>query len=344
MKVEYNPNDNDEIVRPSVCTDTSVDDTTPRIVRTNDLILKLNSDGDVVERYLSDLQKSSFMKVILYRLIKNRDCKILISSSGNTTGTGKTTLAVILSRIIDRFSSELLGKPQGWSAEDFAFTSGYEYVNKYKDGDEGDVLITDEMEVMLDNRRSMSKSNVEVTQRLQTMRFKNIVTIATLPGIWSVDKRVLHNFDLWINVTQQGRANIYLISVNDFTGQLEYKRLRVDGIRESLVWLPLINDNDKNHLDELKENVHEDEDGFGDNETNLRDNLIKNKKINAVELLILNDINDMGMTQSDIAKLIPSEENDKEHMSQQWISRVKKEFKEEGIWEEIENEIKDRLD
>lgn len=205
---------------------------------------------------VKDFQYTSIGQLILYRLIKNRDIKIVITSKGTTTGTGKTQLAIILARTVHRMATDLFGRKQtDWPCENRAFLAADPYKSFYETADAGDVALVDELEIIVDNRRSMSDRNVEFSHAWQKYRDKNVVTIATAPGLHSLDKRIKSNSDLWINVITQGQANTYYLTYHDFEGYWIPRRLRKGRFKEQLYWLAIDNDPHYKYLQHLKHNT-----------------------------------------------------------------------------------------
>lgn len=251
-----------------------------------------DSKGKLQAFYVPDFQYTALGKFIIYRLTENRDVKVVITGSGKTTGTGKTTLAIHLARWINRVRNYLiregvltcwfcdrpvredgvrftaddtdeLGVEAGelchdwtggyeWSAEDYAFVSIWDYLEKYRNSNPGDPLISDELEYMFDRRDSMKKGNKDGSKALSVLRYKNVVTIGTAPGLWDLDKRWPEAADVWINVVFKGCANDYYMTVDDFTGERIVRRMRTGGHRESLLWNPIENDDDYKWLKRKK--------------------------------------------------------------------------------------------
>lgn len=175
-------------------------------------------------------------KFIAYRLSENRDVKIIITSHGSTTGTGKTTLAIQLAKEIHRIAKHVHSGLTPWNAEEHSFLNVKEYLDKYQEANEGRVLISDELETMVDNRRSPSNDNVYFTQAWQMLRYKNVITIGTAPGIHTLDKRIMQTADIWINVLAKGYAIPHYVSAHDFTGEPIYKRFTLDDRQSWIRW------------------------------------------------------------------------------------------------------------
>lgn len=147
---------------------------------------------------------------------RNLDAKIIITSHNSRPGLGKTTLAILMARDFDR---------NNWSAEDKAFLDAHKYHNAYEDLESGSVLLFDEIEGEADNRRSMSDKNVELSQAWAQNRYRNMITICTLPSVSMLDKRMLEMSDYWINVMRRGVAHPYKVFVNDYTGSVYRDRM-----------------------------------------------------------------------------------------------------------------------
>jgi len=142
------------------------------------------------------------------RKADRRDLKIIITSRDSQTGTGKTTLALWLAMHFDEWgfdASKVTLHPQ-------------EFVELYKDNAPGSVIIMDEAE-QLDSRRAMSKKNVDFWNLWQTMRYRQITSILTLPTRSALDKRGLELADIWIQVTNRGFARVHEVGVGDYDGQ-----------------------------------------------------------------------------------------------------------------------------
>lgn len=170
------------------------------------------------------------------------DAKIIITSTNSKPGLGKTTLAILMARAWD---------PHGWSAEEKAFMSVGPYREAYLNEPSRSVLVFDEMEGAADKRRAMSHGNVDLSQTWAQLRYKNKVSICTLPTTSMLDSRFLEMSDWWVNVTDRGVAQPYRIRVNDYNGKV--RRQRVDG-QETLFFDDLPDDDsDYEYLASLKD-------------------------------------------------------------------------------------------
>ncbi len=204
---------------------------------------------------IPDLQYTNLGKLIIYRLMHDRDVKILITGAGKTTGTGKTTLALQLAKWVNAVRNELFDVEYEWSAEDYSFMDVWEYLERYKDSKPGDCLITDELKYMTDNRRWMTNQNVKFSQAWSILRYKNVVTIGTAPGLGDLDKRTKETADVWIRVMRRGVAHPYYMTYNDFENEPMNFRMRKGSFKEAITWGDMAGDPDYEWLKEEKEEM-----------------------------------------------------------------------------------------
>jgi hypothetical protein len=141
---------------------------------------------------------------------QNRDLKIIITSRDSQTGTGKTTLGLWLALHFD---------VHGFGPDQVTLHPR-EFLKLYKENTAGSVIIMDEAE-QLDARRSMSQKNVDFWNLWQTMRYRQITSILTLPTRSALDKRGLELSDIWIQVTERGFARVHEVGVGDYDGQTQ---------------------------------------------------------------------------------------------------------------------------
>lgn len=184
-------------------------------------------------------------RVARAKLRNDNDIKIIIVGTNSQTGIGKTTLAIHLCRFID----------PDWSAEERAFIDVNEYLNAYLDHPKGSALLLDEIEHGADSRRAMTQENVDLSQGWAKLRARNIATVATLPSISMLDKRMLELADYQIFVRRRGLAQPYKINVNDFKPNKLPQRKALPGEQHiSFSDLP-DEDPDKQTLDRIKDEI-----------------------------------------------------------------------------------------
>lgn len=182
---------------------------------------------------------------IQQRYNENRDAKIIITSKGSTTGLGKSTLAIVLCYYADAY---------GWSAEEKGFVDVRDYVQKYKEVNEYSALLLDEIEKGADARRAMAQDNVDLSHAWATLRYRNVVSVATLPSVSMLDNRLMELGDIWINVVDKGKAIPHYLTINDYSGKLEKYPLRHPGTgnKEIITW-PKLNNSDYREMQRLKD-------------------------------------------------------------------------------------------
>jgi len=272
--------------------------------------------------YISNFQYSGLGMFMIHRFIKNRDFKIIITSSGSTTGTGKTTLAILLCRMGVKYSNEIFENNKEWRGKEHSFVDLYDYLKAYDNNKKGSMLLLDEVENSADKRQHMSHQNLALSQAWAILRYRNIGSIATLPTVTMLDSRLMELADIWINVIYPGKCNVYYLTVNDFTKELEYKRLKINGLRETLRW-PKIpkDDSDFQYLKDQKKELGIPGLGESVDEQDVKD-AKKNVEKHVTKKLIKMKKDYHNMTQDEIADAV--------NKSQQYVSKAKKEMKKEG--------------
>lgn len=178
-------------------------------------------------------------EVFKRRIENNRDGQAIITSRGSERGLGKTTLAIRMAREIY----------PDFKADKHAFLNIHDYLGAYKKAEPGTVLILDEAEHGADSRRAMSSENVDLSQAWATLRYKNVITIVTLPDTGMLDKRLLRLADFRVNVLKRGVALPMNIQVNDWTGKVRQMPIKRGGDEPELIYFSdLDGDPDFNHL------------------------------------------------------------------------------------------------
>lgn len=287
--------------------------------------------------YIPDFQFTTLGKFIIFRLKEDRDVKILITGSGKTTGTGKTTLAIILAKYVNHVRNALFDMETDWSAKQYSFMNVKQYLEKYRDADPGDPLITDEMEYMADRRRSMSNENLYFGQAWSVLRWKNAVTIGTAPGLSDVDKRIPEGADIWLNVIHKGCANSYYLTVHDFEYRPIFKRLRIGGYRESILWNPIEDSEDYQWLKNTKEEIgvpgldsqQSLDESYDESDLNQMEKDIRNAHIKRT-LLKLKELGFYDPDTKQFERFTQGDLADIAEVSQPQVSKVKRQMEKEG--------------
>jgi predicted XRE-type DNA-binding protein len=223
------------------------------------------------------------------RRSQDRDMKVIVTARDSATGTGKTTLAVALSKYFDG---------NGWSA-DKATLSPQEYVDKYTELEPGSVLLGDEAEQMADPRRAMTEQNVTLTQYWATMRQWRVSTIVTLPSPTMIDKRLKELMDVRIVVRERGLAVAYEKKVDDHSGNVKEKRMH------RIRWDPLDDDRDYRRLNQMKkermENFQERAYYMSDGDAERKDPDVAVREYR--DQRIRHAVDELGKSQKEVAKL-----------------------------------------
>lgn len=287
-----------------------------------------DTHGDVTVIYIPNFQYTTLGKFIIYRLLEDRDVKILITGKGKTTGTGKTTVAIALARFVNWVRNELFDFDTEWSSKEYSFMNVWDYLEKYETAKSGDPLITDELEYMADRRKHQTHENIYFSQAWSVLRYKNVVTIGTAPGLMDLEKRIPEGADIWINVIHKGKGNVYYLTFEDFPPyRAIFKRLRnINGFKESILWNP-INDNDYEYLKQQKTDIgvpglEEKQNQITESDMNQLERNIRNDYVKKT-LLFLDEKNILDrFTQTEIA--------DMTNVSQPQVSKIKLQMEKEG--------------
>lgn len=297
-------------------------------INTKEGLVSTGKNGQITAYRILNFQYTTLAMLILYRLLNNRDMKILITSSGSTTGTGKTTLAIHLCRWIRQASNEIFNDSITWNAEDYSFVELRPYFEAYKESESGEALLMDEIEYSADKRRSMSHENLAISQAWSILRYRNVVSVATMPSTEQLDKRLLTLADVWINVVFPGRANTYYLTTDDFamfrgSSGIVPKRLKQNGYRESLVW-PKIQESDPDFSYLKGKKADLGIPGLDDRKTysakDVKNAKTQAKREMAIMLLEWKEQGLIDLTQAEIGEAVPFD-----GYSQQNIAKIKRE-------------------
>lgn len=269
-----------------------------------------DKESDEPDEQRLKLDGSVFGEFLKYRLNQNRDAKIIITSRSSSTGLGKSTLAILIAEWIHRTQDI-----EHWDAEEFAHINVRDYINQYLSESPGRALLLDEIEAGADSRRAMSSDNVDLSKAWATLRFKNIITIATLPTTSMLDKRLLELADVWINVMSRGIAIPYFIWINDFTNEMRRVAAKhpETGSKEILHWDAIDDDPNFQYMKKIK-----DRDVFGKKDrtydySEVQSKMDKAKREKRNE--IVRDLyENTSMSQSDIGTILD--------MTQQQVSQI----------------------
>lgn len=246
-----------------------------------------------------DFEESWLHQEYETRREQERALAVVIVARDNETGTGKTTLAVQLAK----------KWADGWDAEERATNRSWEYRRMVQRAPAGSVLLADEIGQMYDSRRSMSEENVQVSQDWQMLRFRELVTLATLPGPSFLDKRLRQLADVLILTTRRGHGRVYKLKSEDMSG---------DPFREhkcNVEWGPLDDDPEYQRVEEMKAARFEERFGGGPDEEEVAEEELEEARREGRNETIRRLVEE-GMTQTQIAEALG--------LDQSTISRIAK--------------------
>ena len=210
--------------------------------------LDLGEDGEI--KYWRAPEDGRLGRFIRHRLAQKRDVKVNITAISAMTGTGKTTLAMILAKDWHIY-------PAGdWNAEDYAFLDLRGWMREYYREKPGGALIMDEIEQALDRRNAMYTDQKKATHMLAQARFMKKLSIWTLPAIGMLEKRAIELSDIWIIVKRRGLAYPFYLFTNDSLSNTKTYPVRLHdrfGNPERIIWDPIDDDEDFRKLEQMKE-------------------------------------------------------------------------------------------
>jgi len=140
---------------------------------------------------------------------QHRNCIIIIADRNSETGTGKSTLALVLAQRYDSM----------FSPDNVLFDT-WDFIKRMTEKRRsGAWYVLDEIGVYLDSRRAVSRGNVNFSQLLQIFREEQISLIATLPTTSVLDFRMKELSDIVIFVNERGSATVYRTGTNPFASK-----------------------------------------------------------------------------------------------------------------------------
>jgi hypothetical protein len=142
------------------------------------------------------------------RVAQGRDLTVLVADWNLERGSGKTTLALRLAAACDRTKRGV--------TPDKATLSARELTDAYTTHPTGSALVFDEAEAGVSNRRAMSSVNEALRRIVGMGRVEQKYLFLTAPGVHQVDKDVRAMCDLWIFVTEVGKAQMFRVRYNPF--------------------------------------------------------------------------------------------------------------------------------
>lgn len=287
-------------------------------------------------------QLSKVARFIVHRLNEDRDVKAIITGKGATTGIGKTTGAIQLADFVHSIqecndcssftfpttavchrcgSDDLENQQDPWEPDQSAFFDPWNYMDHYThDSSHGEALLLDEAEYSIHKRRAMSGENVEMTKIWSALRYRNCISILTLPSTSMIDGMMMELGDLWLNATRKGTFDVYHYFYNDYTQTVTpHKVVNELGMQERFEFGHLENDPRKEYIDDRKETFTADGIEVYDAEdvsSELADAKMKHK-VKVCEQILAKTELDQGM----VGECIPDPEEGGT-MSQQWVSKV----------------------
>lgn len=175
-------------------------------------------------------------------------------------GSGKT-----LTMVKDAYKLKLTGYKIYSNIElDFAeFLENEEIINIQKTNIEDAVLIIDEIQLLLDSRRSARKGNLDFSYFIQQIRKRRIIILSTTQFSGTVDLRLRQHVDIvarpkydkLLNVCEVSYIDMTAMNDNLFINDMDFQIPIITIVYDAELIFPLY---DTNRIQKLKEKIKED--------------------------------------------------------------------------------------
>jgi hypothetical protein len=155
----------------------------------------------------------SFGKLFEQRLRNNQDLIVLVDDEHNRRGTGKTTLSIGLSAVLDQTT-------EGMTKDKVCMTA-QELTNSYLQEKKGSALILDEAEQAVSKYRAASSTNMAI-RKLASMGREPLqkFVVINLPNSMELDRDLKALCTVWIMVTEKGHAAVHFLGMNKYRNKV----------------------------------------------------------------------------------------------------------------------------
>lgn len=200
-------------------------------------------------------------RLILNRLLNDRELKVLITAKSAGTGLGKTTLAIGICRWATRMLNRV-GQLDNyrWDPEADAHIRAFPYANRMGElnSSHNPPQLADELGGQAGKLDYHSEGNKKLKEIWSEYRHKNILSIGTLPTNAMLDKDLKILADMWIHVVDRGYALSSMWLWHDFDERLVRVPVRrPDGAQEAIRFRDIGNTSVFKEVTEMKENKHD---------------------------------------------------------------------------------------
>jgi len=172
----------------------------------------------VPEEYSKDPKNNSFIRMILARMARNMDTRILIEGEG---GIGKSWLSLRIAEILD----EAFSKNPAKAVDKQVYFQATEFLRGVTTLPPLSVLLYDEPAQSWHHREFMSEVNIILSKMMIGFRYKRFISMLNIPNLDFIDKDARSLCQFLINVPKRGKAEIYQINMRKFGGGIWYKSL-----------------------------------------------------------------------------------------------------------------------
>ncbi len=262
------------------------------------------------DRAVGSLRNSELYQTWREKVVRDDDDFMVViapSSKTGRSGTGKTTLAVTLARLLSN-------NPEGFSAEDHASLSSHEVAQDLiPNTATGSAIIFDEAQGTLsgsgvDTRRAMADSVVNMSKSAAQFRKRQHTLIIVTQATDWLDSRMMDMMDRLLLIQERNPARGWARAVS-----FSYRRndLNISGgtnrertpAKEDIIWRPLPDDDpDYQEMDRMKEAASGGSDPDDDTQdAGIPESLEEMPK--NVRDAVMRDLSDAGVMQKTICEI-----------------------------------------
>lgn len=195
---------------------------------------------------------------ILNRLMGDRACHVLVTGRSAATGIGKTTLAIGLCRWTHRMLRRA-GRIQSrrWEPAKNAHIDPLGYKRRMDQIEQYTPQLADELGSQANKLDFHSEGNRALKEVWAEYRYKNALSVGTLPSTRLLDTDLKVLADLWIHVVDRGVAMPHLLWWDDYREEIRDTRFRNPAGDEVILFNDISETPTFETVHQLKENKHD---------------------------------------------------------------------------------------
>ncbi len=164
-------------------------------------------------------EKSIFIRKIEQRTARNQDARIVITGEA---GMGKSTLELRIGEIVN---PEIYVDDINKAVEEATSFTAKQSMTGVRTLPSGTQLSFDEPGQAWYHRQFMSEASMILSKTMIGFRYKKFKSVLTIPNIDLLDVDALRLVQYMVNVTGQGRAEVFRVMVQKFGGPPWFKKI-----------------------------------------------------------------------------------------------------------------------